>query len=193
MKKYMQSTWIPAIKRWLSPPVFDGDPEKTRRAGLLNLFVVAGLLFTLLSMVGIVLGRNVPVQTLMLDMGFFLLLFLFRLMLYRGKIGLLMFCLTAPFFLHLTALNVTLGTIRTPTAAMYLFWMIIMGLLFQWRGIVMSTVASSLAILGLIVAENVGLLPKPNYSVGITQWIVSTCLFGMTAALTYHINQITRH
>ena len=161
----------------MAPPVFDGDPEKTRRAGLLNLFAVVGLVFTSLCIVGVVLGRNVPVQTLMLDIGSFFAFFLFRFMLHCGKIVLLTLCMTVLTFVLLTALNVSQGTIRTPTAAMYLPWMILMGLLFQWRGIVMSTVASSLAILGLILAENAGLLPQPNYTVGITQWIVSTsCL-----------------
>ncbi len=192
MNKYIQSTLIPAIRRWLVPPVFDGEPEKTRRADLLNLFAIVGLLLTLLSIVGVVLGRNVPVRILMLDVGFFLVLLLFRHMLHRGKLGPMMFFSTVLIFVHLTSLNVSLGTIRTPTAAMYLLWMITMGLLFQWRGIVMSTVASSLAILGLIMAENAGLLPQPNYSVGITQWIVSTAMFGMTAALTHYVNQITR-
>jgi PAS domain S-box-containing protein len=192
MKEYIQSTLIPAIRRWLAPPVFDGEPEKTRRADLLNLFAIVGLLLTLLSIVGIVLGRNVPVRILMFDVGFFFALLLFRHLLHRGKLGPMMFFSTVLIFVHLTSLNVSLGTIRTPTAAMYLLWMITMGLLFQWRGIVMSTVASSLAIFGLIMAENAGLLPQPNYSVGITQWIVSTAMFGMTAALTHYVNQITR-
>jgi hypothetical protein len=58
-----------------------------------------------------------------------------------------------------------LGTIRAPVVAGYLFWVILIGTLLQWRGVVMATVASSLAVLGLIVAENAGLLPQPNYSV----------------------------
>ena len=193
MKEYIQSTLNPAIRRWLVSPIFDGDSEKTRRAGLLNIYVNFSLLFTLLCIVGVALGHNAPRSALILATVWFFVLCLMRQMLHHGKVAWVTFFVTVPFFILLTAVNISLGTIRTPTAGAYLFWMIIVGLLFEWRGIVMSTVASSLAILGLIVAENAGLLPKANFSVGITQWIVSTSVFSMTGGLTYYINWITHN
>ncbi len=193
MKKLMLSTWLPAIRRWLASPVFDGDPVKTRQAGLLNVYVNFSFLLTLLCMLGIVLGHNAPRSALSLAMVWFVVLFLLRHMLHHGKVAWVTFCVTVPFFILITAVNISLGTIRTPTAGTYLFWMILIGLLFQWPGIVMSTVASSLAILGLIAAENAGLLPQANFSVGITQWIVSSSVFAMTGGLVYHINRITNN
>ena len=159
MSKYIQSTLIPAIRRWLSPPVFDGDAVKTRQAGLLNVFVIVSFAFLLLVMPGIMLGNNVPHRTLILAVIWFFVILRFRHLLHLGKIRAVTIFLTVPFFLVVTALNFSLGTIRTPTAGVYVFWVVMIGLLFGWRGIVMSTVASSLAILGLIVAENAGLMP----------------------------------
>ena len=67
------------------------------------------------------------------------------------------------------------------------------GILFQLPGILMAASASSLAVLGLILAENAGLLPQPNYSVGVTQWLNYTALFGMTAGMIYYGNRVTRN
>jgi PAS domain S-box-containing protein len=191
MKKYIQSTWIPAIGRWLSPPVFDGDPVKTRRAVLLNVIVILGLLRSLMIIVGVMLGHNIPDRSLIFALVWFFLLLLFRRMLHHGKLALVTLGLTVPLFMLLTAAMMSLGTIRTPIAAAYLFWVMLIGTMFQWRGVVMATVASSLAILGLILAENAGLLPQPNYSVGITQWFVLTALFASGAGWSYYTNRIT--
>jgi PAS domain S-box-containing protein len=96
-------------------------------------------------------------------------------------------------FIFLTGANISLGTIRTPMAATYLYWVILAGKLFQLPGILLSTVAGSLAVLGLIVAENSGLLPQPNYSVGLTQWMNFTALFGVTACMVYYGNRMTQN
>jgi PAS domain S-box-containing protein len=55
----------------------------------------------------------------------------------------------------------------------------------------LTTISSSLAVLGLILAENAGMLPDPDYTVNITQWITYTVLFGLTGALTYFSYQST--
>ena len=192
MNKYIQSTLIPAIMQWLSPPVFDGDEDKTRQAVLLNFIVIIGLLRSLINIVGVMLGNNVPDRSLILAMVWFILLWILRRLLHQGRLTLVTLGLTIPLFILLTAGIASLGTIRTPIAAGYLFWVILIGTLFQWRSIVMATVASSLAILGLIVAENAGVLPQPNYSVGITQWITFTVLFASGAGWSFYLNRLTR-
>ena len=48
-------------------------------------------------------------------------------------------------------------------------------------------------MLGLILAENAGLLPRPDYSVGLMQWVTYTALFGLALFLTYQGNQVVRH
>jgi diguanylate cyclase (GGDEF)-like protein/PAS domain S-box-containing protein len=57
---------------------------------------------------------------------------------------------------------------------------------------VVATVASSLSVLGLILAENAGLLPQPDYTVTFTQWFTYTGLFGITGGLVFFALQTTR-
>ena len=181
---------INMISRWFAAPAFEGEEEKTRRAGLLNQAIVISLLLAGLFFIGAVIGNNVPVGAKLIALMWFSVLLLSWRLLRGGKVIFVAFTLTVLFFAFLTSVNISLGTIRTPTAAIYVFWVILVGMLFQLPGIVFATVASSLAVLGLIVAENAGLLPTPNYSVGITQWMNFTALFGMTASAVYYSNRL---
>ena len=63
------------------------------------------------------------------------------------------------------------------------------GTLFKRKGILFTTLACSLAILGIILAENAGLLPRPDFSVRISQWFTYTILILITGGLTYFSNQ----
>lgn len=63
--------------------------------------------------------------------------------------------------------------------------------LFRLPGLVIGAIASSVAVLCLIIAENLGWLPKPDLSVGVTQWLVFTANFVMTAILAHYTNQLT--
>ncbi|MEI7538432.1 MAG: hypothetical protein WCJ76_14530, partial [Comamonadaceae bacterium] len=147
-------------------------------------------MLTVLIIIGVVLGNNVPIGALVIAILWFAVLLSIRRILHSGRVTFVAFTLATLFFVFLTAANISLGTIRTPTASIYVFWVILVGMLFQLPGIVLATIASSLAVMGLILAENAGLLPKPNYSVGITQWMNFTALFGMTASAVYYSNRL---
>ncbi|HSD84362.1 MAG TPA: PAS domain S-box protein, partial [Anaerolineae bacterium] len=85
----------------------------------------------------------------------------------------------------ITVAAALLGTIRTPTTALYLLVVVAGGLLFDVDGIVATSIASSLATLGLVTAQNAGWLPSPDYAVNITQWITYTGMFGLSGGLTF--------
>ena len=68
---------------------------------------------------------------------------------------------------------------------MYLLMVITAGLLFDLSGMVVAAVLSSLLVGGLMVAGNAGILPSPNYSITITQWITYTAIFGWGGSLTF--------
>ena len=181
-----------AVKNWLRPPVFDGDGEKTRLASLINAICVASLLFVSLVIVGGLLGGRTPASTQVMNLLLLVILLLFRHWLQSERITLAALGLAISGFVYITAVNISLGTIRTPSTATYLFWVLMMGAAFHVKGLVVSVVASSAAVLGLILAENAGLMSHPDYSVTVTQWVTFTVLFGLTAGLTYYSNQITR-
>ena len=181
---------IDKIMPWLAAPVFEGDEEKTRTAGLLNQAVSASLILTVLVFIGSLIGNNVPASAKVIAGTWFFVLLLSRVLLHSGKVNFVASILTLLFFVFITAANISLGTIRTPTAAIYTFWVVLVGMLFKLPGIVFATISSSIAILGLIAAENAGLLPTPDYSVGITQWMNFTALFGLTASAVYYSNKV---
>ena len=181
------------VKKWLAPPVFQGDDEKTRRASFLNEVICINLLFGALVTVAVLLGSNVPTSSLIIAMSWLVMLTLGWRILHNGRITFVAFALVMLFFVFLTGANISLGTVRTPTAAFYVIWIIVVGVLFHLPGILIATSASSLAALGLILAENAGLLPQPNYSVGVTQWLNYTALFGMTAGMVYYGSRVTRN
>ena len=183
---------LSAVKSWLAPPVFDGDGEKTRLAGLIHAICVVTLLFVVLVILGGLLGGRTPSSTQAMNLLLLGMLLLFRSWLHSGRITSAALGLAISGFVYLTAVNISLGTIRTPSTAAYLFWVLMMGAAFHVKGLVVSVVASSVAVLGLILAENAGMLPQPDYNVTVTQWVTLTVLFGLTAGLTYYSNQITR-
>ena len=177
---------------WLKAPVFQNDAKKTQRAYLLNSVLLSILLFLCILIVAIFLGGKTPIATLIIDLLMSVLIFLFRYWLRQGKVAIVGAILMIMGFVYVTSINISLGTIRTPSTASYLFFVICTGVVFDWPGLLASTLASSLAVLGLILAENAGFLPTPDYSVTITQWFTYTALFGLTAGLVYQTNQNTR-
>lgn len=183
---------VTSIKRWLAPPVFEGAEEKTRQASLINMVCITSLAFTLAVMVGALIGGKTPVSTLIIDLVACAVTLQFRHWLRSGRVMLARVGMVIFGLVFITAVTANIGTIRTPTAAILLFWVLMTGLIFDRRGIVIGTIAASMAVLGLIVAENAGWLRQPSYDVGVTQWVTFTALFGFTSGLTYYINQGTK-
>ena len=192
-----QKTGLPvALARWLqralAAPMTHADSESTRMAGLLRLVILLTAALTCLLSLGAAIGSNVPRRAIFLAIFWWPVLGVMWYLLRRGRVRLVAFALPVLFFVALAAVNISLGTIRTPTAGVYVFWVILVGMLFRLPGILLATVASSAAIGSLIVAENLGLLPAPNYSVGITQWINYTGLLVLTAVMVHYGDRITQ-
>jgi hypothetical protein len=183
---------VTSIKRWLAPPVFEGAEEKTHQASLINMVCITSLAFTLTVMVGALMGGKTPVSTLIIDLVACAVTLQFRHWLRSGRVMLARVGMVIFGLVFITAVTANIGTIRTPTAAILLFWVLMTGLIFDLRGNVIGTIAASMAVLGLIVAENAGWLRQPFYDVGVTQWVTLTTLFGFTSGLTYYINQGTK-
>jgi len=181
-----------SIMRWLAPPVFAGDEEKTRQASLINVIGIASLVFILLLLAGSLLAGNTPTTILVVEFlfGSAVILYLLR-RLRSGKVTLARVGIIVFGLVYITGVIASIGTIRTPTAAILVFWVLMTGLLFGLRGILIGTPTASLAVLGLIVAENAGWLRQPFQGVGLVQWLTFTALFGFTSGVTYYVSQRT--
>ena len=180
------------LQGWLAPPVFPGDEEKTRIANLLNTLIITLFISLSLLVPSILIDGNIPLTTLLIDIAMIGITVQFYYWLRRGHIYATGSGLALTGFIFITGLNISLGTIRTPSASAYVFFIILAGMLYDYKGLLSATAASSLAILGLIVAENAGLLPTPNYTVTISQWITYTAVFALTAGLAFQTNRVTR-
>jgi hypothetical protein len=151
---------VTSIKRWLAPPVFEGAEEKTHQASLINMVCITSLAFTLTVMVGALMGGKTPVSTLIIDLVACAVTLQFRHWLRSGRVMLARVGMVIFGLVFITAVTANIGTIRTPTAAILLFWVLMTGLIFDLRGNVIGTIAASMAVLGLIVAA-VGHLNHP--------------------------------
>jgi PAS domain S-box-containing protein len=184
---------IPKIQHWLTPPTFQGDEEKTIRAILIHITLLSVMGFLVIVMVGNWLGGRTPATVIGINAAVVAVCLLFFYWTRQGKVGLVSIGLVTLGIISITLAVASLGTIRTPTTATYLALVIVAGLLFDLRGFIVMTILSSLAILGLIAAENGGALPPPDLSVTITQWITYTALFGASGGLTIMVLRSPRH
>jgi len=181
-----------SITRWLAPPVFEGDEEMTRQVMLINIIGIMCIAFTLIVMSGALFGGTTPISTLIIDLVACAMILQFLRWLRNGRVALARVGMVISGLVFITGVTASIGTIRTPTAAIFVFWVLMTGLLYDLRGSLIGTVAASLAVLGLILAENGGWLRQPFQGVGVTQWITFTALFGFTSGLTYYITQGTK-
>jgi PAS domain S-box-containing protein len=181
------------IMRWLTPPVFAGDEEKTRHAGLINLIGIASLLILLVLVLISLFAGATPLRILIIDIcvgGPALLLLLGWVRM--GRVTLARFGLVIFGFVFITWITASIGTVREPTASLFVFWLLMTGLLFDLSGIVLGTIAASLAVMGLIGAENAGWLRQPFRGVGLTQWVTFTVVFAFTSGLSFYVMRKTR-
>ena len=160
----------------LAPPVFPGDDEKTLRAKLLNYALLANLVLLFLCIGGGLIGGRIPATVLYLEIAFAAVTLVLRRWLFQGRVTFAAGALMAKGFVATTVAIVALGTIRAPVTGFYLALVVATGILFDRRGMMRMIGLSSLAVGGLSIAEREGLLPRPDYTVTVTQWIVVTVL-----------------
>jgi len=181
------------IASWLAPPIFEDNNEKTWRASLLNTTLLILILFDIVIIIGNLLGEDMPITIFIIDGIILVTCLLLRRILFSGRVKLTGVLLLATLFILVTAAMSILGTIRTPTTSLFLLLIIIAGLLFGRNGTIIMVVSSSLATVSLIIAENAGILPSPDYTVNITQGITFTLLFGLIGLLIYLVHKTTSH
>ena len=173
------------LEKWLAPPVFPDDEARTRRASLLNIALLCTIIFAVGSCVANLVNAKISVPLVVSGFLLVTLALLSRYWMYQGKVTFASLLVIFIGFVYITATSVTFGTLRTPATAIYGLIIIVAGLLFGSIGTLGSIGASSLAVLGLVLAENAGWLAEPDYSVTLTQWIMYTIFFGAIGGITH--------
>ncbi|MEP7133733.1 MAG: PAS domain S-box protein [Chloroflexota bacterium] len=173
---------------FFAPPVFKGDEEKTRTAGLINTILVALTGVLVLALIGVVAGSRLISTIIALIVVLGLLLAL-QIPLRRGYVK--------PVALSIVILLTTLvtftfgsgGTVRAPAVVALTLASIIAGLTISRRAAYWSTGINILIFSGLAYAEIHGFLPPVSQQTSIQQPIVFGALSVMTVVL---VNQALR-
>lgn len=182
---------IKNLKRWLSPPVNSEDDEKNHRVTILNAMVIAGAILITLVFFANLFDPQTPLRNYIIDFivaGVFLIS---RSALHKGKITFVGIGMLSACFLLIVLSISSEGSIRTPTITNLVLVIIISGILFEFKGILISITASSLAVYCLIYAENAGMLQSYHDSTSILQWFTLTVSFIITGGITYFTHMIT--
>ncbi|MBP6470124.1 MAG: PAS domain S-box protein [Chloroflexi bacterium] len=174
---------IDRFKQHIFPAIVAGQPEKTSHTTLLKIMLNVGATTLLVIFAGNLLGRNVPASIYVLNILGICVILALRFWLNKGYVRQIGIVLLVISYAFITISNAALGTIRTPTATAYLLLVVIGGILFDHKGTLITVVLSSLAIAGLIIAQNASLLPQPNLTVGVTQWTSFTVFFVVAGTL----------
>jgi diguanylate cyclase (GGDEF)-like protein/PAS domain S-box-containing protein len=179
------------IKNRLAPPHFVSDEKMSYRIRLINVMLNLAIGFMSLIVVGNLLDRNTPPRNFLIDFAFIGLCFFSRHLLFQGRVKLVGYFIMISSFFLMTFSIASEGTILAPITALFSILVIISGFIFNFRGIIVATIISSLIVAGLILAHQAGVLPPPIYAESIFQWFVFTCTFGMAGGLTYFYNRLT--
>ncbi len=180
------------LKRWFAPPVFEGDLKRTHRANILNIIIISSILLVLPVFFANFLDRQTPIRNFFIDIIFIAGSLYLRHNLHCGRITFVAFSTLFFGFISVILTIISDGTIRTPATSIFLLWVVMATVFFELRGFIFSTIATSLAVIGLILAQQTGMMPAPVYTVSLIQWFVLTLTAGITGGLTYVAYQTTQ-
>jgi len=180
------------LLRWFSPPAIECDDENRHRIVLMNVMVNASLIFVLLVFCGNLTDRSTPLRNYLIDLSMFAAFMVIRIVLNKGNYNAagIAACVLG-FFVIILAI-VSDGTVRSTATFLLLLVIIVSGILYKITGIAVSTIASSLAVFALILAENLGMLPRPDYSVSMLHWFLLTITFAIVGGIVFFSDHITQ-
>ncbi|MGD8790981.1 MAG: GAF domain-containing protein [Anaerolineae bacterium] len=153
-------TWI---RRILAPPIFEGDPDRTRRARLLNTILWAYQAIWFLGLLAMPLAENpqatIPVMVAMLVLGFVALALMRagRLQV-AGRLFLFNLWLAAAGLISVS------GGLESPMIFGFVALVLIAALLLGERAVIASAGLAIVAAAGITVARANGYLPPPLIS-----------------------------
>jgi diguanylate cyclase (GGDEF)-like protein/PAS domain S-box-containing protein len=177
-------------KRTSFPAIVMDEEGRHRHAAILKITTYILLIYSVVASQGGLLGGRSPLVVIylaLLNGGAMLLALGLQWLGHPRTAGIVV---VFSGLAAVTAITYHMGTIHVPAPAGFVLLVIVAGLLFDGAGIAAAAVYSSLAVLGLFLAEKAGLLPTPDPTTTITQWVTLTLLFGLTAALSYYSHHL---
>jgi len=177
---------ISLIKKYLAPPVFIGDHKKTMQASLLNAFILITILFSFFLIIGhIITKKSAPILIFLL-LGVIISSITAKYFVHKSYVTITGIVLLIVGFAIITIAVGTIGNALSPTTSIYIFIVIIASLLFGEKGLIITSISSSLIIYVLLYAEKNHILNPPDYTIHIGLWFTYTGLIGLVGLLTYY-------
>ncbi len=184
---------INTLKRWSQAPTFVGDEGKTYRASLINIVMLIGFLLICGVVIANLFDKQTPIRNYLIDLAALGVLSILRVGLAQGRVNNVGFGLVSFGFITSFLVVASEGTVLSPASMCFVLVVIISGILFGVRGLLISVIVSSLAVGSLIVAQNSRLLPASDASVTLSEWIVFTFSLGATGGLAYFAQHISQN
>src|SRR5690606_10886776 len=176
-----------SIRKFFSTPIFEGDDDKTRRARLLHVILIAQaiVLFAVLvaSLIPIITAGEQISSTIWIIVGNLFLNIVFRYAMNRGWVD---FAVAGVVLSYLTALSIAVGlvgTLNSITTIFYPLVIVIATLLINRRAGFVFFIITSLVVVGLIYAELNGYLPEPTANLNATSVVTIVAGLGLTFVL----------
>ena len=160
------------IKAWFEPPTATGNEEQERRANLLNVILNSGLILVVLITFANLFDPATPSRNYIIDLLMIAACLYLRIELHRRRLALASIGLMLAGFLISVASVASQGEVNGTAAVSFMLLVIMGGLLFQRKGVILTTTACALASLGLLWAANAGLLPQPDKAETLLDWFV---------------------
>ncbi len=183
-----------SIRRFFSAPIFPNNEEKTRRARLLHVMLVAQTYVLLLAMAGtfsaLMGGEDRSFELLVMAGGLGLIVF-WRFLMWRKLVSLPSIGMLIFFLISVSIILVSGGTIRSVGVIFYPSIVVMATLLVNRRTGVVFFVITSLVGIALVLGEMNGLLPKPANATSFASIAIIFAGMGLTLILLYLATQGT--
>jgi GAF domain-containing protein len=175
------------IKKFLAPPVFIGDEEKTRIAGLLNTIILIQFLFPLILVVNLLRIPNNRVVFMPVLLAFIVPLILMLFFMRRGYIRLVSIALVAFLLIIASLFGILNAGQARPIIIYYPFIIVVAGLLLGGNSVIYTSLLSSL-LLGMITyAGSMGVFREvvqaPTAGVASSTYLFGLMLIGIVLRL----------
>ena len=162
------------IRRFFSPPIFEGNEEKTRTAELLNTVLIALTVLGTLALLSIFLGQTASAAIYVIVVIFIILTVLMQIPMRLGYIKPVGFLAVLFFTVTVSLALMNGGSIRAPAVTFYILTIIMSGLIIGRRAAYWSATINTIIFLAILWLEINGRLPEPNFTVNIQQGIIFT-------------------
>lgn len=179
------------LRQWFASPQITDDENDQLRVILMNGMINASIFFVALVFVGNLFDPATPIRNFLIDILVLAVFLTARAALYRGKILFAGISALTLGFAFTILSTISDGTIRSTAVSLFPLIIIISGFIYKSTGILVSTIASSMAIFILVLVQNAGLMHESTSKVSMLHWFILTITFIIIGGIVYFSDRIT--